>query len=212
MRIAAGLGAQANAPVTELSVFYSEEISASQRGKYDLVVIGQPAQTPFINDINQFLPAPFSSGSNIATENNFQVTYRIPSDSPMGYVEMLPSPWNSNNVILAALGNTPQGVDWAVSALIDPNLQAKLAGNIAVVNGNQIVSTDTRISNVTTGASSTGIPAISGTPVVSNILAPTTSQTGWIIPVMVVAVILIVAILFFAIAGNRSRNRMRGPR
>ncbi len=127
----------------------------------------------------------------------------------MGYVEMLPSPWNSNNVILAALGNTTQGVDWAVSALVDPNLQAKLAGNIAVINGNQIVSTDTRVTNVTTGASPAGAPAISATPAVSNILAPAPSQTGWIIPVMVVAIILIVVILIVAIAG--SRNRMRGP-
>ena len=209
MRIAAGMGAQTNAPVSELSVFYREEISAAQRAQYDLVVIGQPAQTPFVSDINQFLPAPFSSGSNIATENNFQVTYRIPPDSPMGYVEMLPSPWNSNNVILAALGNTTQGVDWAVSALVDPNLQAKLAGNIAVINGNQIVSTDTRVTNVTTGASPAGAPAISATPAVSNILAPAPSQNGWIIPVMVVAIILIVVILIVAIAG--SRNRMRGP-
>ncbi len=54
------LGAQTNTPVSELSVFYREEISATQRAQYDLVVIGQPAQTPFVSDINQFLPAPFS--------------------------------------------------------------------------------------------------------------------------------------------------------
>jgi hypothetical protein len=211
MKIAAALGAQTNGPVVEMSVFYSEELSADLRAKYNLLVIGEPTQLPLVNDINQFLPAPFASGSNIATENNFQVTYRIPADSPMGYVEIIPSPWNSNNVVLAALGNTVQGVNWAVSALTDPNLQARLAGNVAVVNASQIISTDTRIVNVTTGSSATGVPSVNLAPANQNTVTSLPSQSGWIVPVMIGALILIVVILIVTFVGSWSRNRVRKP-
>ena len=213
VQIAAGLGAVTNNPVTELSVFYSEELTVPLRAKFNLLVIGEPTLTPFVNDINQFLPAPFSTGSNVAAENNFQVTYQIPLDLPMGYVEMIPSPWNSTNVVLAALGNNVQGVDWAVSALTDPVLQSRMSGNISVVNDSQIISTDTRVVKVTAGISPTQLPNQNVTPLNGNTIAQSPAQSSnWIVPVMVAAIALIVVILIVMIAGNRVRNRIRPPR
>jgi hypothetical protein len=135
MQIASFLGDQANGSLTQLSVFYGDAMSEADRSKYHLLVIGRPSQMPIVGEINNDLPAPFLNGSDVVSENgNFSVTYRIPRDSPMGYIETMLSPWNSENIVLALLGNTTQGVDWAATALTDPTLRWQLGGNFAVVN------------------------------------------------------------------------------
>ena len=146
LKIAAFLGSNANGPVIALNVYYGDDLPEAERSKYNLLIIGRPSQMPVMGEINKTLPIPFLDGSDVLADGNFQVTYRIPPDSPMGYMEIMPSPWNSDNVILAILGNTAQGLSWATSSLIDPDLRNRLAGNFAVINDKQIITTDTRLS------------------------------------------------------------------
>lgn len=207
MQVAASLGSRTNSRLTELTVFYGDDIPNQERAKYNLLVIGRASQLPIVTEINKELPAPFASGSDIATPNNFQVTYQFPADSPMGYVELIPSPWNTSNVVLAALGNTAQGIGWASAALTDPTLSSRLAGNIAVINNNQVVTTDTRTTVVSQGVSPQ-IPFATAVPNSVNNVAPAqSSRPAWIIPVLVVSIVIILLILVAVLASNRMRNR-----
>ena len=209
VHIAAYIGNQANGSLTGLSAFYGDDVPASERSKYNLLVIGQPSQMPLVAQMNNSLPAPFSVGGDVASENNLQVIYRIPASSPMGYIEEMPSPWNPSKVVLATLGNTTQGVQWATAALLDPNLNGLLAGNFAVVNGHQIITTDTHLASVTTGsnASAQAPIAVVATPPSANPELMAIARPDWILPVLALSVVLIVLILAIVVIGSWLRNR-----
>jgi hypothetical protein len=212
LQIAAYLGYRAGGASFAPSVFYGDDIPAPERSKHNLLVIGIPSQLPIMSEINNVLPASFSGVSDIAAiENKFQITYRIPTDSPLGYVELLSSPWNPDNMVLAVLGNQTQGVSWAASSLIDPDLRSQLAGNFAVINDRQIITTDTRL------AQTILIPATQepGVDVVlpNGDYTPTiTQRPNWILPAFIMSIVLVVLVLVVVALRSWSRNRTRRKR
>jgi len=212
MQIASYLGYQTSGSIIELSAFYGDEIPVVERSKYNLVVIGSLGQMPIVKEMNNNLPAPFLDGSEVAGNGNFQVTYRIPSDSPMGYIETMQSPWNSNNVVLAILGNTTEGVNWAAKALIDPILRSDLSGNFAIVNDSQILTTNTFYSVVSPETiSATVAPNVAGAPV--GVSAPQTQALEtppmWVLPTIAVSSGLIILTIVIAILRRRWLHHIR---
>ncbi len=209
VQIASYFGSSTNGPIVALSAFYGDEMPVADRSKYNLLVVGRPTQIPILYEMNDYLPAPFLAGSDTASEGGFQVTYRIPPDSSMGYIETMLSPWNPEKVVLAILGNTTQGINWAAAALIDPTLRFRLGGNFAVVNDRQIINTNTRYTGVTTGSIlPTEFPngAVDVTGAGSS--QGQTSRPGWILPVLAVLVGLIIAVVIVVAIRARLRNRV----
>jgi hypothetical protein len=127
----------------------------------------------------------------------------------MGYLEIMPSPWNSENVVLAILGNTTQGLSWATSSLIDPDLRSRLAGNFAVINDKQIITSDTRLSPTINSGPTQAAEIIVLPPNVNNASPSATQQTAWIFPVFVLSLALIILLSAFVVIRNWSRNRTR---
>lgn len=211
VQFAAYLGAAANGPITDLSVFYGDALPAAERSKYNFLIFGRPSELPILREMGSDLPAPFLENSDIPLTSNFRVTYRIPPEAPMGYIEIMPSAWNPQKTVLAILGNTAEGVSWATTALIDPTLSSRLAGNFALVDNRQILTTDTRAVAAVAQAVATLAPGEAAPPIVitpAPMQVPT-SQTDWILPVLVVTIVLIVLVLGIVFLGNRARNRMR---
>ena len=189
--------------------FYGDELPATERSNYNLLVVGRPSQIPFVSEVNDYLPAPFTIGNDNASEgDNFQVTYQIPPDSPLGYLEIIQSPWNPNNIILAVLGNTSQGVNWAGTALLD-TMRWQLAGNFAVIDDQQVLTADTVSSYVTVDNNSTSASNIVVAPTNVTLELNPPIQQDWIFPALVITIILIVLVLAFVIIRSRSRNRTR---
>ncbi len=208
MQIAAFLGSQAGGRLTELSAFYGDAVPDPDRAKDNLFVIGRPSQLPIVGELNKDLPAPFAGGGDVATESNLQVKYLIPSDSPMGYLETMVSPWSPSQIVFAVLGNTTQGVSWAATALIDPTLRSHVGGNFAVINDRQIITTSVGIAAASTPGSSVVAPAPNaGAAQQSANASPVASRPGWILPALAVSVILIALILAVVIAGGSSSRR-----
>ena len=58
----------------------------------------------------------------------------------VGYLELMPSPFNSEKTVLVIAGNTDNGLPMARNALIGPVLSDQLAGVFAVTNGTQIAT------------------------------------------------------------------------
>jgi hypothetical protein len=141
-----------------------------------------------------------------------QVKFNIPATSPTGYVQLFPSPWNPNNLVVAALGNSPQGVFWAASALVDAPLRSRLAGNFAAINGMQVVTTDTRLSPYAQNAEPVAGEAIPGVDSKVDLTPPPANHPSWILPALYVASALIVLVLLVALIGAWiSRGRASNP-
>jgi cellulose synthase operon protein B len=210
LKIAAFLGSNANGPVVALKVYYGDNLPETERSKYNFLIIGRPSQMPVMGEINSNLPISFLEGSDILSGGNFQVTYRISPDSPMGYMEMLPSPWNPDNVILAVLGNTPQGLNWATLSLIDSSLRYRLAGNFAIINDKQIITTDTRSSPTIKPAPTQSAEIVVIPPNNMDTTSSTaTQQTAWVFPAFIASVVLIVLLSVFVFIRSWSSNRVR---
>jgi hypothetical protein len=163
--------------------------------------------------MNYAMPAPFSIGSDVSNEDFFQVDYLISPDSPLGYLELFSSPWNADNGVLAILGNTQQGLNWASSTLIDPTLRSRLAGNYAEINGRQVITHDTRTNMLSSPINS------SPQALTETIVAPTSfvasnsnpTQTSiWVFPTLIISLGLFVLILILVIIRNRLQTRSQG--
>lgn len=215
VQIAAYLGSAANGTSTGLNVFFGDAVPVAESAKYNFMVVGRPSEMTFMSVLNNNLPAPFLANSDVAVTKNFRVTYRIPQAAPMGYVEILPSLWNPNNLILSVLGNSTQGVNWATTALINSSLNYRLTGNFAIVNDTQILTTDTRMVESSPAASATHSSgeAILLPPLNQNspAQAPVTRPV-WILPALTVSAVLFLLILAYMIIGSWSRNRTRGKK
>ena len=125
----------------------------------------------------------------------------------------MPSPWNPNNIVLAALGNTPQGVSWATTALFDPTLRSNLAGNFAVINNRQILTSNARVHSIISATSiPTFQPGVVALPPNAGVSSTSPSRPGWILPLIVAAVFLIVVILVAVVIGSQLRNRVKKSR
>lgn len=199
--LASFLGDRSGGALSALKVFYANSVTDEELADYNLVIVGRPSQLPPIAAINDSLPIPFAAGSDVAQERDMQVIFRIPPEAPVGYIELLPSPWNPSNHVLAVLGNTAQGVTWSAAALVDANLRSRLSGNFVAVTDQQVVVADTRL---------TTLPEEVATPSASPVPEPAPVQADrptWILPAAGVAAGLAVLILVVALIRSAARNR-----
>jgi len=210
-KIAGYIGNKANGTVTTLKVYYGDDVPEAERPNYDFIVIGQADQMPLVTEINANLPAPFAN--QVAASNDLSVVYRIPANASQGYLQLLQSPWNANNIIIGALGNTAQGVAWASNVLIDSILRSKLSGNFAVVNDTQVVTTDTRVSVLAPSATlpdGTMTQPNALVPAQIDLTVPPAERPAWVYQGMLVAAGAVIFIILFVIITTWLKNRKRG--
>lgn len=210
-QLATYLGDRGNGSIVLLKTFYADAIPEAARSSLNLIVLGLAPQMPIMTELNEFLPAPFETEAGVASEHNMQVTFRIPADSPVGYVEFLPSPWDERNFVVVAVGNLRQGAAWAASALYTAELRSRLAGNFAVINDQQVTTTDTRLSSPAENNVSTVQPDVVVVPPTVDTTTPVVvSRPVWILPALLVTVGLIVLILLGVIYSSAIQGRRRG--
>ncbi|MEI6289107.1 MAG: cellulose biosynthesis cyclic di-GMP-binding regulatory protein BcsB [Chloroflexota bacterium] len=207
LRIVNFLGNRTKGGLFNLTTFFADELKDPDRAKYNLLLVGRPSQLPIVSEFNANLPAPFDASSDIAKETNMQVKFSIPDNTPAGYVELVASPWNADNLIIAAFGNSAQGVSWAASALVDAPLRSLLAGNFAVINGAQVLTADTRLTNFSTGTDvvqSISAPDVS--PVI-DLASPQANKASWMLPAIYGSVALLLIVVMVALFGAWIRGR-----
>jgi hypothetical protein len=209
IRVASYLGDRSNGSITKLGVFFDDELVGVDLSQYNIIVVGRPSQLAVMDKLNDVLPVPFEKGSDIPQGKFLQVTYQIPPEIPIGYVELMPSPWNSEKVLIAAFGNTVPGVNLGISALVDSILRSQLAGDFAVINDVRVQTVDTRlvlpIVNTPVAENPSGVP----TPL-SQTDIPLSSRPSWLLPMLVFAIILIVIVIVVAVLANFRSTRKNG--
>ena len=137
-----------------------------------------------------------------------QVIFRIPPEAPVGYIELLSSPWNTDNNILAVLGNTAQGVTWSAAALVEANLRSRLSGNFVAVTDQQMVTADTRLTAIPNDVGVENVP-VKPAPVQPS--APV-ERPFWVLPAAGIAAGLAVLILVIALIRNAAMHRKQPPK
>lgn len=208
INIASTLSTTADGVIFTPKLFYADEVADVDLSPYHIIAVGTPSKMEFINNINSKLPAPFPAGSDSASEEELQVVYQIDPKQPAGYLELLPSPWDLKNLIVTVLGNSPQGINWASEALLNPNTRQSISGNFVVVNNSQIISVDTRLLDLGTDALATPQPSQEGQPVATTTPTQTASThvASWILPVLIVAIALIFCVIVIAVITNKRKQ------
>jgi hypothetical protein len=193
------LGDTINVPLFNALVVFDNAIPEEVRQTHDLFVIGRPQELSLVSELAYALPAPFEPGGQVATERGSTVVYRLPPDASVSYLELLTAPWNEERTILAVLGNSDESLQWAANALTISSLRARLSGNYAVVNGEQIIAADTRLLPSTTSLVATAVPGgvVDTTPVTTE--QPAIKRPAWLLPVLGVSIALMVLVVGIAI-------------
>ena len=199
--------------IPNLTAWYADNVPDTVKNNKAIMVFGRASTLPFISEINDDLPAPFESDSDIPLEPDMRVSYRIPSNINLGYLELLPSPWNPEKPIFAILGNSDQGIIIAGKMLTNPILADQLNGDFAISNGSQVVAAYSKRLTGEERLLTQIIPeaeVILVTPVANPQPAvEIVTQASWIVPAFIVTSIMIIIILGFLLisaAVHRAKN------
>jgi hypothetical protein len=202
------IGSAANPLISNLEVVYADDIPQQVLNDNSLVMIGKASTIPLLSQINDRLPAPFDFETDTANESQMQVVYRIPSGMSVGYLELLPSPFNPEKPILVLAGNSDDGVALAGNALMVPELSSQLSGVFAVTNGTQVATGSVSSPFSAVGTLVPPAAAVVSTPVAISSGTPSALQPpGWLIPLLVASGIAILLIIALVIVNAFSRKR-----
>jgi len=212
-QIAYLLGNLGKVALPDLRVAYGDAVPEDVLNTRSLILIGRASTLPIIGKLNDLLPAPFANGLDEALQPTMLVNYRLLPGVNVGYIQVLPSPWNSERVILAVMGNTEQGIPMAGQSLLKDTLASKLEGNFAIVYGDQLITTDTRLGPTKDGLAGqlpsdlVSTPAANATPSSEgegnnenqNQPQDVTSRINWILPVIIASTLIIIGIALIVI-------------
>lgn len=205
------LGDQSDARLADFAVAFADAVPQTLRDERDLILVGRPSQLPLIAELGEALPGPFEAGSDVATEKNSLVVYRLPDGASVAYVQLLAAPWDAQRTILTVLGNTDEALAWAGAAVTTPALANRLAGNFVIVNGQQLYTTDTRLVSPSGSLQATAVPG--GTSEPPTVPETTVEREAWLLPAIVVSVLAMLGIVGFVVLSSlRERKAARQGR
>jgi uncharacterized repeat protein (TIGR01451 family) len=222
LQLAAALGRVAGGPNFAPAVTLGDNQSEAKLGDYHFIAIGRPSRNPVLQQINDQLPQPFLPNSDVIEQKLNKVILRLPSGVSLGYVQMIPSPWNETRAFLAVTGTTDESVKWATDALIKRPWVLK--GNLALIRDDEVdtINTQELTRYGKTQAISTAVPEM--TPVATTMITPTplpptltpsdsyseristgSTRPQWLVPLVGVSGLMVIAIL--ALAFWRARRK-----
>lgn len=191
--------------VAQPVVAYADAIPEGLLQNNSQIIIGQPSALPILQDLTQVLPAPFAAGTDIAAENKSEFAFHVPQTTPVGYLQVIPSPWNNQRVILAILGNGDQGLRSASLALAMDTTRSQLAGNLAVTYDNQVIVD--KVESAPVAAIATQTVLLQATPPSAN-----GDQTGPFhisfvaIGIVILAIMLVLAIIALIVTWRKEKS------
>jgi uncharacterized repeat protein (TIGR01451 family) len=176
LRLAAALGDAAGGPALLPAVVLEEAGSPEVLSGYHIIALGRPAANPWLQSVNAQLPQPFRPGSDEIEQRIDDVVFYLPPGLNLGFIQLIPSPWNEARAFLALAGTTDQGVEGAVNALTDRPWA--LRGNLALIKEDRINTLDTRelTSSGTALAVATALPEM--TPVTTTVTTATPAPSS----------------------------------
>ena len=214
-KVAVDLGGRAEGGMVELVAAFAGAVPEEMRQQRDLVIVGKATGLPLLQEMNDSLPVGFEPNSNVAVEKGPRVVYRLPEGASLGYLQLLPSPWNASRTVLAVLGTNDEGLAWAGGTITTPSVRGRLAGNFAVVNDLQVLTSDTRMNAVPQNISATVVPGGTveaqplpqSTPVPPSGIAGISANKNWILPFVAGSSVLALLILIFGVVTSLRKKK-----
>ncbi len=207
--LAENLGQYAVGKTLHLSAYYADNLPDETRENKDLIIIGQASQLPILDELAESMPAYFEKGSNIAVEANANITFSIPENTDLGYLELFPAPWDSSRSILTILGSTPLGLQWSQETLLNPDVKPDMHGDYVVVHAEKMYAVDTEAGLGAQNLSATAVPGEYPTLIPDTV--PTTSyayQQDWVITaIKIVSGMIILLLLGLIIKTTRKDHK-----
>ncbi|MCB0103930.1 MAG: cellulose biosynthesis cyclic di-GMP-binding regulatory protein BcsB [Anaerolineales bacterium] len=199
-----------NTPIMpNLAVAYSDDVSTEIRENYSIISVGRASTSPFLVEINDSLPAPFDISTDTANERQLQIIYRIPAGVDVGYLEILPSPFNQNHTLLVVSGNSAAGLSHASTVLSNTDFESQLAGVFAVTNGIQLATGRASSKFSIVGDAVPSAEMLVATPMASEgISVNPIGPPPWFIYVLGVSVIVLIAVVVIVIKALLDRRRL----
>lgn len=142
-QVSAYMGASNGSGDVQMNILLGDPGDADLSG-YDILVIGRPTRSPLLQSLNDQLPQPFIPGTDGIQQKVDDVVFRLPDGLELGYLQLLPSPWNPDRTLMALTGTTDAAVEQASQYLVNSDLVWQLEGNLALVRNGQVFTTDTR--------------------------------------------------------------------
>lgn len=143
-RIAYSLGDAVGGVILNLGTAFGNDLTELQAPATNLIIVGKPSSLPVVSQLGDAMPARFEASSNVAILENQDVVYRFSETKSLGYLELLPAPWDEKSAILAVLGTNDAGLTYAGDALLTPRTRESLMGNFATLDENNPSVVDTR--------------------------------------------------------------------
>ena len=150
LQLAVLLGQQAGGDRITLRAVNNQDIDDTSRKTKHFITLGRPTNNAFLREINDSLPQPFQPDTDELVPGLDSAILIETTGRSAGLVQELVSPWNANKTILVFTGTTDEGVVTAFDLLLG-NLPEELlatvdlVGDLAVIEGQHIYSTDTRL-------------------------------------------------------------------
>lgn len=230
LRLAAYLGKSAGGQTILPAAALDSSIPESDLADYHIIAVGRPSRNPLIRQVNSELPQPFLPDSDEIEQRVDDVIFRLPPGTDLGYLQLIPSPWNSERAFLAVTGTTDGSVTWASRTLSSYRLR-QLKGNLSLVRGLNVDNIDTRdlLKEGVAIAIATAVPELATSTVITStptpLVAPTpepgvskdtprpSSQTSgilglsvWLIAMVVITAVIVFTILVIAFVQVRRRR------
>jgi hypothetical protein len=186
LRLAAGLGSEVTGTSITPGVILGDMDSAKTLVNSHLIAIGRPSRNSVIQQVNSQLPQPFLPNSDEIEQKIDQVMFRLPPGIDLGYLELIPSPWDKAQAFLAVTGTTDKSIDMAVETLTKRPWDLGW-GNLALIRDNQVKTIDTRqlTRSGVAMAVTTAVPEMASTVMVTPTITPTVTITSTITPTIV---------------------------
>ncbi len=143
LRLSARLGSAARGTSFMPQVVLGTESPAPSWPGSNLIVVGRPTTNAYIAQWNDILPQSFYTGTDEIRQQLDDVVYRLDAQTSLGFVQLMPAPWDQKQAILILTGTTDEGVQWAINAVTDKAPAWNLAGNLALAQGRNVRSIDT---------------------------------------------------------------------
>lgn len=214
--IAFNFGDLANPIISESTVIFDDEAAPEILATKSLVIIGVPNELSLLQEINDALPAPFDFTNNTASEQLLQVSYRIPNNVDIGYLELIPSPYNEQDALMVVAGNNDSGVKLAGNVLNDATLRRQLAGIFSMTNGTQVASNvqislngnnTEQISIIQTVVPDAEEIFTTPLPPALPVQSITYENPVWLLPVLLVSTSLLIVIVGFILVRALMRRK-----
>lgn len=141
VQVAFELGQLVEGDILNIQVAFADDVPETMRQEDNLIIIGRPADLAVLADLEAFLPVPLSFETNRFEHDRLPIEYEISPEVNLGYLNLIASPWNIENIVLSILGDSDEGIQNATSALLIG--RRNLTGDLAVIEADQIFVTAT---------------------------------------------------------------------